>query len=530
MDLIRHRGADEEVDDTPPPKLTPNTKNALDDLADVFSGVEIRGQSPTVVGTTRPDPFITTPPWGGKLTPPRTAAVGAAAAYQTASTLPHMASPTRRSPRRSAVPENQQSATEDNLLTAVLAKAASSPLPDLSPAVKGVATSPSHKQQQPLVVRYKRESVERALSRQGTPELIDDKAAGSSSRDAQSGDSQSESFVSADSRFSAPSATAAVLERASSFASQRSLNSPVSVSNEKPEGTSRRGPELKASLPHATPFRKSRTKRQPAARASDADDETDCSSNSASRNSASRVDQFARFRAERRDGLAAASSKSKSNESVLPRPRAEELLDVGHDVGGVDDLIANHRSVRHASDVDALTDAFAQSTTLAPSPHNTRLSPKPGPGRSVSAPSPNLGKVGLCYSDIMELHAGPTHHFERPQRHAEVVERFQKRGLEGRCEFIEPREASDAELLECHSPEHVRYVATKFDKTSEDRVQGEGDIFWTTHTERSARYAAGCTTDGTCFPITTLRLCDCPYSYQKGLFPLTVYVIHVTRD
>jgi UDP-sulfoquinovose synthase len=37
------------------------------------------------------------------------------------------------------------------------------------------------------------------------------------------------------------------------------------------------------------------------------------------------------------------------------------------------------------------------------------------------------------------------------------------------------------------------------------------------------------------FPITTLRLCDCPYSYQKGrLLPLpltlTVYVIHVTRD
>ena len=32
------------------------------------------------------------------------------------------------------------------------------------------------------------------------------------------------------------------------------------------------------------------------------------------------------------------------------------------------------------------------------------------------------------------------------------------------------------------------------------------------------------------FPITTLRLPDCPYSYQKGLLLLTVYVIQVTRD
>jgi hypothetical protein len=32
------------------------------------------------------------------------------------------------------------------------------------------------------------------------------------------------------------------------------------------------------------------------------------------------------------------------------------------------------------------------------------------------------------------------------------------------------------------------------------------------------------------FPFTTLRLCDSPYSYQKGrLSPLTVYVIHITR-
>jgi hypothetical protein len=35
---------------------------------------------------------------------------------------------------------------------------------------------------------------------------------------------------------------------------------------------------------------------------------------------------------------------------------------------------------------------------------------------------------------------------------------------------------------------------------------------------------------GASCPGTTLRLRDCPYSYQKGISPLTVYVIHVTRD
>jgi len=35
---------------------------------------------------------------------------------------------------------------------------------------------------------------------------------------------------------------------------------------------------------------------------------------------------------------------------------------------------------------------------------------------------------------------------------------------------------------------------------------------------------------GTYFPITTFRLPVCPYSYQKGLLPLTAYVIYITRD
>ena len=41
-----------------------------------------------------------------------------------------------------------------------------------------------------------------------------------------------------------------------------------------------------------------------------------------------------------------------------------------------------------------------------------------------------------------------------------------------------------------------------------------------THVARGGEY----------FPNSTFRLCDCPYSYHKGLLPLTVYIIHITGD
>jgi hypothetical protein len=63
-------------------------------------------------------------------------------------------------------------------------------------------------------------------------------------------------------------------------------------------------------------------------------------------------------------------------------------------------------------------------------------------------------------------------------------------------------------------------------------------ISWAAHTagttSRScgsrAGFGASATTDR-CgpFPITTFRLCDCPYWYQKGLLPLPWLFVHTSR-
>lgn len=102
-----------------------------------------------------------------------------------------------------------------------------------------------------------------------------------------------------------------------------------------------------------------------------------------------------------------------------------------------------------------------------------------------------VGVVGLVYSDIMELHEGPPQHFERPARHAAVVAKIQKDGLERRCEAIAARLADDDELLTCHTREHIDAVESTFDASSPEAVQGLGDIFWTEHTARCARLATG---------------------------------------
>jgi histone deacetylase 6 len=144
-------------------------------------------------------------------------------------------------------------------------------------------------------------------------------------------------------------------------------------------------------------------------------------------------------------------------------------------------------AVHDVNDVDALADALAAGVTLSTPSRRT-------PARALAHPDASVGKVGLCYSDIMELHAGPSHHFERPARHAETVERFKRRGLELRCVSIEAREATDAELLLVHSQTHLNAVRTTFDASSPLEVQGEGDIYWTKHTDRCARFAAGSAT------------------------------------
>ena len=489
MDFIRHRGADEEVDDARPPALTPGTKNALDDLADVLSNVELRGDTPPARAG-GPAPRST------RATPPRTAAVGAASAYAQLDAASHasVASSVRRSPRR-APPHTPPAVDAGDLLAGVLAKAATSPLPlssTSSPSSPRGRARKDAKQKEPpgskpkLVVRYKRTDVEAA-----------ERAAARASSDASASASASASFVSAAasfasepetpsapdaSRAAATEATAAILARASSVASSASsavsFSSPSAsvFSSEKDPAaeptTQRRGAELRASLPHSTPTRKARSKRDTRPHAD-----------------TSRLSAFAQFREQRRSALAE-KEKTKNFARPSPRPAPEELADDGS-IGGRSETSPNASSMTRAgndvNDVDALADALAAGVTLSTPSRRT-------PARALAQPDASVGKVGLCYSDIMELHAGPSHHFERPARHAETVERFKRRGLELRCVSIEAREATDAELLLVHSQTHLDAVRTTFDASSPDAVQGEGDIYWTKHTERCARFAAGSAT------------------------------------
>ena len=220
MDFIRHRGADEEVDDARPPTLTPGTKNALDDLADVLSSVKLRGDTPPARAG-GPTPRST------RTTPPRTAAVGAASVYAQRATASHasVASPVRRSPRR-APPHTPPSVDADvgsaHLLAGVLAKAATSPLPlsseppsSSSPRFrprKGTKERHDESAKPKLVVRYKREAVAAAA-----------------------GSAASAASAASDASASDASASASFVSAAASFASER----PETTSGNDDEGNSR---------------------------------------------------------------------------------------------------------------------------------------------------------------------------------------------------------------------------------------------------------------------------------------------------
>jgi histone deacetylase 6 len=397
-----------------------------------------------------------------------------------------VASPVRRSPRR-APPHTPPSVDADegsaHLLAGVLAKAATSPLPlsseppsSSSPRFRprkdtNTKETRDESAKPKLVVRYKRDAVAAAGAASAASAASDASASASASFVSAAASFASERLVTSgheegSSRAAATEATAAVLARASSVASAASAS--AASSSFRPKGTeeceqkpNRRGAELRASLPHSTPTRKARSKRDTRPRHSE---------------TSSRLSAFATFREQRRSALAEKNERKKASSSPNARARPEELAD---HLGGDDGALFKD------TEVDALADALAVGVTLDVTPSRRT------PARALALADPKI-KVGLCYSDVMELHAGPAFHFERPARHAETVERFKRRGLEARCVPIEARPATDAELLLVHSQTHLDAVRTTFDASSDAaETQGEGDIYWTKHTETCARVAAG---------------------------------------
>ena len=367
MDLLSHRGPDEEADDAKP-GMTPGTRAAVDDLASTLERIALR----------TPGPSVATPP--------------------------------RRSPRLAPRSDDALTPPPDDVLTTLLAKAAASPLPT-SPNPPRVRTSPDVRPK--LVVRYKRENVTPATSPEATPHP---NAAGNAREPNRS--------------FPAPSQTSSSASSSTTkaFIPATPAEPSPSTSSAPPLHPRRRVETVKADRPHPSPARKPRSRRdvRPAPPSS-----------------------FAAFRDARRDELKAEAAKAE---------------------------VA-------AAAADSLAAELEAKALVTPTP---RREPRP---RAMRETTP--ARVGLLYSDVMELHAGPAHHFERPARHAAVVEKFQKTGLEARCERVAAREASDAELLTCHTEAHLVTVRTTFDASSDVRVQGEGDIYWTEHTERCARTAAG---------------------------------------
>ena len=96
-------------------------------------------------------------------------------------------------------------------------------------------------------------------------------------------------------------------------------------------------------------------------------------------------------------------------------------------------------------------------------------------------------------------------HKERPLRVAALFQQLHAEGLLPRTHPLAPRRATDAELLRCHSAEHIAAVDGTFESAFEAArperrgenangpyVQVDGDIFYNAHTATAARFAAGC--------------------------------------
>jgi acetoin utilization deacetylase AcuC-like enzyme len=97
--------------------------------------------------------------------------------------------------------------------------------------------------------------------------------------------------------------------------------------------------------------------------------------------------------------------------------------------------------------------------------------------------------TGLVCDTRYRAHRTGPFHPESPARLEAVEEALRSSGLLDRCRRIAPREASEADLLRCHTPEHLAGV--RRDEASGIGELSSGDTTIGPGSERVARLAAG---------------------------------------
>jgi acetoin utilization deacetylase AcuC-like enzyme len=87
-----------------------------------------------------------------------------------------------------------------------------------------------------------------------------------------------------------------------------------------------------------------------------------------------------------------------------------------------------------------------------------------------------LPPTGLVYDAAYQNHLTGLGHPERPERCLAVIGALRESGLESRLSKIEPRAATDQELLLCHTAEHLRVVKRDVEAGRDSLSSGDTEI------------------------------------------------------
>lgn len=105
------------------------------------------------------------------------------------------------------------------------------------------------------------------------------------------------------------------------------------------------------------------------------------------------------------------------------------------------------------------------------------------------------GGTGLVYDERFLRHRAPYDHPEHPGRLCAIRQRLDEENLTGRCRHVAARPATDEELREIHTAEHVRAVEAT---ATRGFSQLDPDTYAAAESAQAARLAAGGLVDLTC--------------------------------